>query len=182
MLEKTDVVVGGFPCQDISVSGRGAGITGTRSGLWKWLLCAIRMVRPKFAIVENVPMLLGRGMGTVLGDLAETGYDTEWDCFSACEVGAPHTRERVFIMAYPMCDGIKKGGVFSGDSEKTGASNTSANETWWTTEPRLDRVASRVPHQVDRVGCIGNSVVPQVAQKIGEMILRYEDLNRRLGV
>lgn len=110
MLERTDVIVGGFPCQDISTAGRGAGITGSRSGLWKWLLCAIRLVRPRIALVENVPMLLNRGMGTVLGDLAESGYDTEWDCFSACEVGAPHVRERLFIMAYPLCHGIEKGG------------------------------------------------------------------------
>jgi len=96
-----DVVCGGFPCQDISNAGDGAGITGTRSGLWSYLCGAIRMVRPKYAIVENVAALLSNGMGTVLGDLASIGYDTEWNCIPASAVGAEHERDRVWIVAYP---------------------------------------------------------------------------------
>lgn len=98
---EADVICGGFPCQDISLAGLGAGLTGARSGLWGQLLRAIRLVQPKFAIVENVAALLGRGMGTVLGDLAEVGYDAEWHCIPASAVGAPHRRDRVWIIANP---------------------------------------------------------------------------------
>jgi site-specific DNA-cytosine methylase len=96
---EADVICGGFPCQDISTAGAGAGLAGERSGLWRELLRAIRVVRPRYAIVENVAALLSRGMGTVLGDLAEIGYDAEWHCIPASAVGAPHRRDRVWIIA-----------------------------------------------------------------------------------
>ena len=95
-----DVICGGFPCQDISNAGDGTGITGARSGLWAYLCGAIRMVRPKYGIVENVAALLNRGMDTVCGDLAEIGYDTEWHCIPAANVGAPHLRDRCWIVAH----------------------------------------------------------------------------------
>jgi len=97
---RVDVVSGGFPCQDISAAGRGAGIAGERSGLWKEMLRIVREVRPRYVLVENVAALLGRGLGTVLGDLAACGYDAQWDCIPACAVGAPHRRDRVWIVAY----------------------------------------------------------------------------------
>jgi DNA (cytosine-5)-methyltransferase 1 len=97
---EADVICGGFPCQDISVAGKGAGLAGERSGLFRELVRAIRLVRPRFAILENVAALLGRGMGAVLGDLAEIGFDAEWHCIQAAEVGAPHKRDRVWIVAY----------------------------------------------------------------------------------
>jgi len=95
-----DIIVGGFPCQDISGAGKRAGLSGARSGLYRELVRAIRLVRPRHAIVENVADLLGNGMGTVLGDLAESGCDAEWDCVPAESLGAPHERERVFIVAH----------------------------------------------------------------------------------
>jgi len=98
---EADVVTGGFPCQDISFAGDGAGLAGARSGLWRELLRAIRLVRPRYALVENVAALLTRGMGTVLGDLAEIGLDAEWHCIPASAVGAPHRRDRVWIVANP---------------------------------------------------------------------------------
>ena len=98
--EGIEVVAGGFPCQDISAAGKGAGLAGERSGLWREMLRTIRLVRPIYAIVENVAMLLNRGMGVVLGGLAESGYDTEWGCISAKDVGAPHLRERIWIVAH----------------------------------------------------------------------------------
>jgi DNA (cytosine-5)-methyltransferase 1 len=98
-VEAIDVVCGGFPCQDVSNAGQRAGLAGERSGLWRDLLRAIRLVRPRYAIVENVAALLGRGMGEVLGDLAEIGQDTEWHCIPARAVGAPHIRDRVWIIA-----------------------------------------------------------------------------------
>ena len=100
-----DVICGGFPCQDISNAGAGAGLSGSRSGLWWHLLRAIRVVRPQHAIVENVAALLSNGMGSVLGYLAAIGYDAEWHCIPACAIGAEHERDRVWIIANPDSDG-----------------------------------------------------------------------------
>ena len=94
-----DVVSGGFPCQDISSAGKGAGITGSRSGLWSEMARIIGEVQPRYAFVENSPMLTSRGLGTVLGDLAALGFDAKWGVVSAADVGAPHLRERIWISA-----------------------------------------------------------------------------------
>jgi DNA (cytosine-5)-methyltransferase 1 len=94
-----DVVAGGFPCQDISVAGNGAGIDGERSGLWVEMARVIREVRPRFVFVENSPALVARGLGRVLGDLAEMGFDARWGVVSAADVGAPHLRQRIWILA-----------------------------------------------------------------------------------
>ncbi len=100
-----DVICGGFPCQDISYAGEGAGLAGERSGLWSEYARLIGDVRPRYAIVENVSALLARGLGTVLGDLAALRYDAEWHCIPAAAVGAPHRRDRVWIICYPYGDG-----------------------------------------------------------------------------
>ena len=114
-----DVVVGGFPCQDVSDAGLRAGLSGERSGLYRELVRAIRVVRPKYAIVENVAALLNRGMGTVLGDMAEIGYDLEWDCVPAAVVGAPHERDRVWIVAHANSE-HRRPGTGRQDGEKAG--------------------------------------------------------------
>jgi len=95
-----DLICGGFPCQDISVAGKGAGLAGARSGLWYEYARIIGELRPRYVIVENVAALLARGMGTVLGDLSTLGYDAEWHVIPASAVGAPHRRERVWIVAH----------------------------------------------------------------------------------
>lgn len=102
---RVDVVSGGFPCQDVSHAGKRAGLKdGTRSGLWSEFARIIREVEPRFVLVENVRGLLsiddGGGFGTVLRDLAELGFDAEWFVLSAADVGAPHLRERVWVVAY----------------------------------------------------------------------------------
>ena len=94
-----DVVAGGFPCQDISCAGKGAGIEGSRSSMWKHMARIIGEVRPRYAFVENSPMLVGRGLSTVLADLAEMGYDAEWGIVGAHHVSAPHRRDRIWIVA-----------------------------------------------------------------------------------
>jgi DNA (cytosine-5)-methyltransferase 1 len=98
-LARVDVVCGGFPCQDISVAGQGRGLEGARSSLWTQMARVVGELRPVVVVVENVPALLARGLGRVLGDLAALGYDAEWDVHSAAAVGAPHLRERLFIVA-----------------------------------------------------------------------------------
>lgn len=99
-LPSIDILIGGFPCQDLSYAGKGAGIEGERSGLWKEYSRLICEILQKYIVVENVPALLSRGMGVVLGDLASCGYDAEWDCIPASAFGAPHERDRAWIVAY----------------------------------------------------------------------------------
>lgn len=95
-----EVISGGFPCQDISYAGDGAGLAGGRSGLWYEFARIIGDVGPRFVVVENVAALLDRGLADVLGTLADLGFDAEWSTVSACSVGAPHMRQRVFVVAY----------------------------------------------------------------------------------
>ena len=94
-----DVVSGGFPCQDISAAGKGAGIDGERSGMWGEMARIIHEVRPKYVFVENSPMLTSRGLGRVLGDLAGLGFDARWGVLGAADVGAKHQRDRIWIVA-----------------------------------------------------------------------------------
>ena len=113
-----DVICGGFPCQDISTAGKGAGLSGERSGLWSEIARLTSELRPRYIIVENVSALLSRGLGTVLGDLAEIGYDAEWHCIPASHVGAPHRRDRIWIIAHPQADAL------SSDTDSIGSHRT----------------------------------------------------------
>ncbi len=100
VLAPVDVLDGGFPCTELSVAGKGEGLAGENSGLWSEYLRCIREFLPTIAVVENVSALLARGFGTVLGDLAASGYDASWRCIRASDVGAPHVRDRLFIVAH----------------------------------------------------------------------------------
>jgi DNA (cytosine-5)-methyltransferase 1 len=139
---EADIICGGFPCQDVSYAGRRAGVTGKRSGLYREVLRAIRLVRPKFTILENVAALLGNGMGRVLGDVAEDGLDAEWDCISAGELGAPHGRDRVWIILADADQWQPKGrsrqsaGWWLWSQEETEAARD-ANGEWQLQPPRL---------------------------------------------
>ena len=108
-LARVDVVCGGFPCQDLSYAGRGAGLAGRRSGLWWEYLRIVRELEPRIVVVENVSALLARGLDAVLGSLAEAGYDAEWRCVRASDAGAPHRRERIFIVARSVADAQREG-------------------------------------------------------------------------
>lgn len=99
--ETVDVICGGFPCQDISLAGKGAGLEGKRSGLWSEFKRLIEEIKPKYAIIENVSALRSRGLDQVLREISEIGYDAEWHCITASSVGAPHRRDRIWILAYP---------------------------------------------------------------------------------
>lgn len=131
-----DVICGGFPCQDLSVA-QGAsrsGLEGSRSGLWSEYARLIRELRPRYVVVENVPGLLSLGIGAVLGDMAEIGYDAEWHVVSAAAVGAPHIRDRFWLVGYPNGD---RQSAFSVDDETSGM-------------PRLATNAPREQHEVGR--------------------------------
>lgn len=156
--EIVDIVSGGFPCQDISVAGKGKGIDGERSGMWKHMARIICEVRPRFVFVENSPALTFRGMGTVLGDLAEIGYDAEWGVLGAEDVGALHKRKRVWLLAYT--DSLWELQPQRSEQEKRGRIS---NGSWWETEPDVGRVVNGVANRVDRLKCLGNGQVPAVA-------------------
>lgn len=172
---RVDVLAGGFPCQDVSTAGQRAGITGERSGLWVEFARLIRELRPRYVLVENVAGLLPRGMGRVLGDLADVGYDAEWDCIPAAAVGAPHLRARIFILAYPgggrrPGDGLRagrhparSGGAALADADGTGQSDSpwsSGSEEGWRTvacPDDVERRALRWPAEPD-VGRVAHGV------------------------
>ena len=233
------ITCGGFPCQDISVAGKGAGLAGERSGLWFEYARLIGEIQPQYAIMENVGALSFRGLDAVLGSLAEIGYDAEWCDIRASDVGAPHKRERIWIVAYPNGSRLEKHGLFKSDlsigsgetrtsnkpeesendvgyphsvrMERQGAKFQTARtgrtgkdaayasgeglEGWekavqqekgwhsdtgydrkkigsswrnsqWDSEPNVGRVANGVPSRVDRLKCLGNSIVPQIAELI----------------
>ena len=156
-----DVISGGFPCQDISCAGKGAGITGKRSGMWTEFARIISEVRPQYVFVENSPMLTARGLGTVLGDLASMGFNAEWGVLSAADVGANHKRDRIWLVAHSnstRCEGLR-------NSSKRGAKEISVPsfQSWWETEPHVGRVADGVAARVDRLKAIGNGQVPLCA-------------------
>jgi DNA (cytosine-5)-methyltransferase 1 len=180
-----DVICGGFPCQDISPVGTRAGIDGASSRLWREFARLIRELRPGLAIVENSAALLNRGLGDVLRDLAESGYNAEWSVFSACMFGYPHTRERLYLLAYPdeqrqeTCgsEGNEPYRIVASRSEHPEylhqASILARRKEWFETprEPELARVADGVPDRVDRNGAIGNAVFPKIPELIGRAIL-----------
>ena len=169
--EKIDVLAGGFPCQDISTAGRGAGLQGSRSGLWFEFHRLIDEIRPRYAIIENVAALRRRGLGEVLRSLAEIGYDAEWHCIPASALGAPHQRDRIWIVAYPHSP-HSEGRRVSGRVYAEHADTVSAG--WWEVEPSVGRVANGLPGQPHRLRQLGNAVIPQIPELIGRAIMEYE--------
>lgn len=163
-----DVVSGGFPCQDISSAGKGAGIDGERSGMWKHMARVVCEVRPEWVFVENSPMLVSRGLGTVLRDLAEIGFDAAWTVLSAAQVGAPHIRERIWICAHSNSVGWgrrseefrARNNLFqsSGLVGKSGAWKETAEQ-----KARILGMDDGVAAGMDRLKATGNGQVPRVA-------------------
>ena len=175
-----DVVSGGFPCQDISCAGKGAGLTGDRSGLWVEMARIVREVGPRYVFVENSPMLTSRGLGVVLGDLASLGYDARWGVLGACDAGAPHKRERIWILA----DAKQKQrhGTVCGEVSREkirrhvkaershvrvrsslAQGNNPVSFGGWMDQPDPDGMADGVAARVDRLAAIGNGQVPACA-------------------
>jgi DNA (cytosine-5)-methyltransferase 1 len=125
--EPIEIICGGFPCQDISLAGHGAGLEGERSGLWWEFHRLIKEIKPSWAIIENVSALRSRGLDQVLGSLYEIGYDAEWHCITASSVGAPHRRDRIWIVAYPKCVGRETRPSKSGKLADEKPSHNSSN-------------------------------------------------------
>jgi DNA (cytosine-5)-methyltransferase 1 len=228
-VERPDLVCGGFPCQPVSAAGKRMGDQDIR-WLWPEFTRCLRELRPRYAVLENVPGLLSLGFGEVLGDLAALRFNVEWGCLPAAAVGAPHLRWRVFLVAYTADWDDSRGEVhprnqlqtlaggkasppvsssarfqnvadsdFSGSQgrqllsqradqppsrESSLADSNGKPEGWitepreqcdhWQSEPDVGRVANGIPSRVDRLRCLGNAVVPQVAEVIGRWIMAQE--------
>ena len=164
-----DVVSGGFPCQDISAAGHGAGISGSRSGLWSEMARIIGEVLPQFVFVENSPLLVGRGLAIVIGDLASMGYDAQWSCISASDVKAPHKRDRIWIVA-ANANGNGLEGRNNSNSERQGIAKDGSisaldkMRSWIdVSNPRAFGSNDGLSSRVDRLKAIGNGQVPRVA-------------------
>lgn len=182
---RVDLLCGGFPCQDISNAGNKQGIQGERSGLWSEFARVIAEFRPEYVLVENVAALRykGRGLGVVLRDLAKIGYDAEWHCIQAAALGAPQRRDRIFILAYPA-------GVRQPESRIIWEDpcGYAPSEGWETTDavdairrgalPAMCSEHNGVSLELDRsaVRALGNAVVPQVTEFIGQQILKHGHL------
>lgn len=170
-LDRVDLMCGGFPCQDISLAGRGAGIDGARSGLWREYHRLVEEINPRWAIIENSSALTCRGLGRILTDLADIGYDAEWSVLSACAVGLPHLRKRMFIVAYPSGQWSEQRGRLQ--FEESSHAPRDIHHRLNQSEP--PRVADGIPRRMDRLRSLGNAVVPQIPEIIGRAIMRASD-------
>jgi DNA (cytosine-5)-methyltransferase 1 len=198
-----DVVSGGFPCQDISAAGKGAGIDGERSGMWTHMARVVGEVRPRFVFVENSPMLTARGGTRVLADLATLGYDSRWTVMGAADVGAPHQRDRIWIVAntnsmrelQPQRFKPNEWGRISNGGDEMADTNSPqcqgrripigtskkhsdiGSSSWWQSEPDVGRVAHGVAARVDRLKAIGNGQVPAVAATAFQLLKNSAGVN-----
>ena len=205
-----DVISGGFPCQDISAAGKGAGIDGERSGMWKEMARIVYEVRPKFVFVENSPMLTHRGLGTVLGDLAKLGFDAEWGVLGASDIGAKHHRKRIWIVARQReVLSHTNNGQFGWQQQQESNGQKGCNmantdnslgggQCWrlggaqkrhqeWDlhtifNQPEPVRMVDGVAARVDRLKAIGNGQVPQVAAVAWELLKERLDGHKQRGV
>ena len=253
--KRVDIIYGGFPCQDISVAGNGVGLGGERSGLFFEIVRLVRELRPRFVFLENVPAITLRGLDRVLLELTALRYDCRWTIVSAAEVGAPHLRERWFLLGHANDYGRSPSEIARGNGENYEKEQTRANEpskltgtgkrwdlsrhipecettdsdrkrigiqpitwekcknspepfydgtkesladtvcprlsgtarighgskhskpdndrdrNWWSTESDVCRVVNELPHRVDRIKCLGNSVVPLQARTAFERLM-----------
>jgi DNA (cytosine-5)-methyltransferase 1 len=188
-VEPVDMLCGGFPCQDASLGIVGhsqrLGTDGIRTGLYRHVLRAIRALRPRLVVLENVSALLTAGFGDVLGGLAEVGYDAEWYCLPASYLGAPHRRDRVWVLAYPRSVEVEAGQLEAGRNGSPGLGHPGERggcfpirlQAWdgWADEPGLARMVHGIPDRVDRTRCLGNSIVPQCALVIFQAIAEAEE-------
>jgi DNA (cytosine-5)-methyltransferase 1 len=179
--DRPDVVCGGFPCQDVSTAKRGAaGLAGERSGLWHQFRRILQEYveageRVPFVVIENVGALRTRGLDEVLRGLAALGYDAEWHCIPASAVGAPHRRDRTWIIAYAMRGRREDGRPEPAYIDARALGQAHAWQRY--VGPIVCRVGDGVPGRVDRIKQLGNAVVPQIPELIGRAILERELLS-----
>jgi DNA (cytosine-5)-methyltransferase 1 len=184
---KIEVLSGGFPCQDISISGKGVGIYGEKSGLWSEFNRVIKEIQPKYVIIENSPRLLRKGFEKVLYDLSESGYDAEWQCICASDYGYSHKRERLYIIAYSTSQRWK--GILHLLKRSLVEKNKKANALDSQCHPFLQfekrfcqspvlGMDDGIPKKLDvvnRLGALGNAIVWEIALDIFKIIKQLEE-------
>jgi len=193
-----DIVAGGFPCQDISIAGKGAGLDGERSGLWSHFARIIGEVRPRYAFIENSPMLVNRGLDRVLCDLAALGFDAQWCVLSASDCGAPHKRDRIWILAHAntgqrnaanetlrtrrnaiecCCNDVSNTDGAGLEIRESQCSNDGEKQppalrtNRWPAEPGLGRVVDWMANRTHRLKAVGNGQVSRVAATAFNLLL-----------
>ncbi len=175
---RVDVVAGGYPCQGESTAGKRLGDADPR-WLWPAMADVVHALRPRYVIGENVLGHRTRGLGRVLADLADLGYTARAGVVRACEMGAPHPRARLFVLAHTQGHGQSPGWAEPGwrcpPPHQEQDRPEHGRPTRWPTEPRVDRVAYGLPDRVDRLTALGNAVVPAVAEHIGRIILDHHE-------
>lgn len=191
-----DIITGGFPCQDISVAGNGKGLEGKRSGLFFEIIRLASETRAPFVFLENVPAIRTRGLREVIRAFTEIGYDCRWTCLSAASVGAPHKRERWFLLAHS--DSLRKSSTQrkydrASDSRKNVADTDGirfqsgfwargqesklaevTNSNWWQAEPSVGRVVDGGAFRMDRLKALGNGVVPLQVKTAFEKLMGFK--------
>jgi len=166
-----DIITGGYPCQPFSAAGQRKGTDDPRH-LWPYIRKHINTIRPARCFFENVEGHISLGLSSVISDLEEDGYSATWGIFSAREVGAPHQRKRVYIMADPGSKGLQGSSASRNSSGKEQEPNDelatrcdSKQVGAWPPEPRVGRVVDGCANRVDRIRLLGNAVLPQTAAK-----------------
>jgi DNA (cytosine-5)-methyltransferase 1 len=184
-LPTAELICGGFPCQDVSLSGHRLGLEGERSTLWTEFYRVVCEIQPEWVVVENVTGLLssdnGEFFATILWQLSQSGYDAEWDTIPASAFGAPHRRDRIFIVAHATGNGLQ-----SNNNPKTSLECDKkrvfpespricfdGGASGWATKSSVPRILNGVPNRVDRIRATGNAVVPQVAEFVGRCIMDF---------
>jgi DNA (cytosine-5)-methyltransferase 1 len=187
-----DVITAGFPCQDISSAGKREGLDGARSGLWREAVRIVGEVRPTWILLENSPLLRSRGLTTILTEIARMGYDARWGVLGARHVGAPHKRDRIWIVAHSngsgeralpkhdemagpshhVCDAgdidLRKQSGRCGGSHWSGASFVRA--TAWDRLPDSQGMDDGVANRMERIKATGNGQIPAVAALAWRML------------
>lgn len=181
-------ITGGFPCQDLSTAGKQRGINAERSGLWWEMYSVIRELQPKATLIENVPALTTQGLDRILCSLTEIGYDAEWQTISARDIGGCHKRERLWIIAYPMRDRVNRPIellTINRDLEEIAQTDhkidvhsiqfdwkAEATKRIFCGQPVVRRENDGVSLELDRarLKCLGNAIVPQIAEMISRRI------------
>ena len=181
---KCDLICGGFPCQDISLAGKHKGLDGERSGLYSEAIRVVGQLKPRWVLLENVAALLGRGLSRVIADLAEIGYVGRWDCVPASRFGAHFRGDRVYVLASSATPNSIRW-----ERERTAC--VSQGQAWGRgqfeglVERELQngvpagahgRISDGLPYRVDRLRCLGNAVVPQVAEWLGHRIWQMAEI------
>ena len=175
LLPPIDMVYGGFPCQDISVAGTGEGLDGKRSALFWELFRLVKETKARWIFLENVPAVRTKGLNRIVAAFTDLGYDCRWTRVSAQEVGAPHLRQRWFLLAHSSSPGLQRLEPQESPWETYAVpSNTHIFEDWKTSFYRLPRIDNGLSREVDRIKALGNAVVPIQAKTAFKRLMGLE--------